>query len=60
MHKGKKGFLKYKNYKFKGLLILARYDGNKQRSVVEIVDLNNQKVLHTYEPNLKNIKSNKL
>tara|TARA_Y100000816_G_scaffold122065_1_gene85774 strand:+ start:10379 stop:11734 length:1356 start_codon:yes stop_codon:yes gene_type:complete len=36
-------------------LLLSRYDGNKDRSVIEIVDINNFDILHTYEPNLSEI-----
>ena len=48
-HKNKPKFKRFINSQRKELLILPRYDGNKSRSVVEIIDLNNFEVLHTYE-----------
>ena len=48
-HKSKPKFKKFINTKRTGLLVLPRYDGNLNRSVVEIIDLNNFEVLHTYE-----------
>ena len=41
-------FKKYNQKSRDALLILPRYDGDKMRSVVDIVDLNNFKTLHTY------------
>ena len=37
------------------LLLLSRYDGDISRSVVEIIDLNSFKVLHTYKPDVYEI-----
>ena len=34
------------------LLLMARYDGNLKRSVVELVDLNDFSVFHTFKPNI--------
>ena len=47
-HKDKKKFEKFISKKRNAILILPRYDHNKGRSIVEIIDLNNFKVLHTY------------
>ena len=52
---------KHKNKKFKqfienkrdALLILPRYDHSTSRSVVEVIDLNNFEILHSYQ--IKNI-----
>lgn len=48
-HKNKPKFKRFINSQRNELLILPRYDGNKSRSVVEIIDLNNFEILHTYE-----------
>ena len=51
---------KYKRFiktKREELLLLSRYDGNLKRSIVEIVDLNNFSVLHTFKPNINEINS---
>jgi len=58
LHIGKNGFIKYKDHKFNGILLLARYDGNIKKSVVEIVDLNKQKILHKYQPDFQKILDN--
>lgn len=55
LHIGKKGFVIYKDFKFDGILVLARYDGNNNRSIVEIIDLDRKIVLHTYEPDFQKI-----
>ena len=47
-HKDKKRFQKYIPYKRNALLVLPRYDHSISRSVVDIVDLNDFKVIHTY------------
>ena len=47
-HQKKPKFKKYNQKNRDALLILPRYDGDKMRSVVDIVDLNNFKTLHTY------------
>jgi len=36
-------------------LLLSRYDGDKQEGVVELIDLSNFKVLHTWNPDLDKI-----
>jgi hypothetical protein len=42
------------NSKRNELLILPRYDGEKQMSVVEIIDLSNLEVIHRYNHNIDN------
>ncbi len=37
------------------LILVSRYDGNINKPIVEIRDLNNFKVLHSYLPNIKKI-----
>ena len=34
-----------------GILLLSRYDGNLSRAIVEVVDLKDFSILHTYHPN---------
>ena len=41
-------FKRYTNSNRNELLVLPRYDGNQKRSIVDIIDLNNFKVLHRY------------
>ena len=48
-HKNKKRFEQFIENKRNALLVLPRYDHSLSRSVVEIVDLNNFAVLHTYK-----------
>jgi hypothetical protein len=38
-----------------GYLLLSRYDGDDLRSYVEFVDLNNQKVLHRWAPDIDDL-----
>lgn len=38
-----------------GYLLLSRFDGNDERSYVELVDLNAQKVIHTWAPDINDI-----
>lgn len=47
-HKKKKKFDKKINAKRNELLLLSRYDGDIKQSVVEIIDLNNFKKLHSF------------
>ena len=47
-HKDQEKFQQFISKKRNALLILPKYDHSKGRSVVEIIDLNNFKVLHTY------------
>ena len=51
-HKDKKKFKQFIPNKRLGLLVLPRYDNHLSRSVVDIVDLNNFKVIHTYKHNI--------
>lgn len=53
-----KNLSKFKFYQKKNsdyLLILSRYDGDKEQSIVEIINLNNFKTLHKFEPNFDKI-----
>ena len=36
----------------KSYLLLSRYDGNKKEGIVELIDLKNFKVLHTWNPDI--------
>ena len=42
-------FKKFKEFSRNALLILPRYDGDLERSLVEVIDLKDFKVLHTYK-----------
>src|SRR6056300_1009921 len=48
-HKDKKRFEQFIENKRNALLVLPRYEHSLSRSVVDIVDLNNFEVLHTYK-----------
>ena len=48
-HKDKKRFEQFIPNKRNALLILPRYDHSLSRSVVDIIDLNNFEVMHTYK-----------
>ena len=48
-HKNKKRFEQFIENKRNALLVLPRYDHSLSRSVVDIVDLNNFEVIHTYK-----------
>ena len=48
-HKNKSKFKRYIDNDKDLLLVLPRYDGNKKRSVVDIVQMKDFKVIHTYE-----------
>ena len=48
-HKNKKRFEQFIENKRNALLVLPRYEHSLSRSVVDIVDLNNFEVLHTYK-----------
>ena len=62
-HKDKKKFYKFISNKREGLLVLPRYDHYEGRSLVEIIDLDNFKIIHTYKHNIadmnKKIKNKK-
>jgi len=47
-HKDKKRFEQFIPNKRNALLVLPRYDLSLSRSVVDIIDLNNFKIIHTY------------
>jgi len=51
-HKDKKRFEQFIENKRNALLVLPRYDHSLSRSVVDIVDLNNFEVIHTYSHNI--------
>jgi len=48
-HKKKSKFKRFINNDRDVLLVLPRYDGNKKRSVVDIIQLNDFKTIYTYE-----------
>ena len=48
-HKDKKRFEQFIEKKRNALLVLPRYDHSLSRSVVDIIDLNNFEVIHTYK-----------
>jgi len=48
-HKDKKRFEQFIPNKRNALLVLPRYDRSLSRSVVDVVDLNNFEVIHTYK-----------
>lgn len=48
-HKEKLKFERFIENTRNALLVLPRYDGNKKRSVVDIIELNDFKTIHTYE-----------
>lgn len=54
-HSNKPRFKRFIQTERDELLLLARYDGNLKRAVVEIVSLNNFSVLHTFKPNVDEI-----
>ena len=51
-HKDKKRFEQFIENKRNALLVLPRYDHSISRSVVDIVDLNNFEIIHTYKHNI--------
>lgn len=46
---GKKNFNKYMQYDINGILVLPRYDYLLKRSVVELINLKDFRILHTYK-----------
>ncbi len=54
-HSKKKRFQKYLENSRDALLILPRYDHDKSRSIVEVVDLKNFEIIHTYINNIDEI-----
>lgn len=56
-HKNKKRFNQFIQKKRNALLILPRYDHSQNRSVVDIIDLNNFKLIHTYKHDINEMNS---
>tara|TARA_Y100000768_G_scaffold115279_1_gene85078 strand:+ start:6433 stop:7698 length:1266 start_codon:yes stop_codon:yes gene_type:complete len=54
-HKEKKKFETFKQKKRDALLILPRYDHSLSRSIIDIINLNNFEVIHTYKPDSNKI-----
>ena len=52
-HKDKKRFELFIDNKRNAILVLPRYDHALSRSVIDIVDLNNFEVIHTYKSDIK-------
>ena len=48
-HKDKKRFRQFISNKRNALMVLPRYEHSLSRSVVDVVDLNNFEVIHTYK-----------
>ena len=42
---------------YKDYILISRYDADKNRSVVEILDLSNNTIVHTWEPDITKINS---
>jgi len=51
-HIQKDRFTRYISKKRDGILVLPRYDHSLKRSTVDVIDLNNFKVIHTYSHNI--------
>jgi len=56
-HKGKKRFKQFIENERDGLLVLSRYVNSLNRAVVDIVDLKNFEVLHTYSHDIDRMNS---
>ncbi len=54
-HIEKKGFVKYKFKPRNELLLLSRYDGDLEKSVIELIELENFTTLHKWIPNVNEI-----
>ena len=54
-HKGKKRFEQFLSNKRNSLLVLPRYDHSLSKALVDIIDLNDFKIIHTYEHNISEI-----
>ena len=52
-HKDKKEFEQFIEDERNSLLISSRYDYNMGRSVVDVIDLKNFKIIHTYNHDIK-------
>ena len=48
-NKDKKKFVRFQNNKRNALLVLPRYDHNLDKSIIEVLDMNDYKVIHRYE-----------
>ncbi len=53
----KSKFTKYKSIQRNEILLVSRFNPKKNRSIVEIIDLNTFEVLHSYEPDITKINS---
>lgn len=51
-HKDKKKFEQFIENKRNALLVLPKYDHSLNRSIVDIIDLNNFEIIHTYKHNI--------
>ena len=51
-HKDKKRFEQFIENKRNALLVLPKYDHSLNRSIVDIIDLNNFEIIHTYKHNI--------
>jgi len=56
-HKDKNRFEQFIENKRNALLVLPRYDHSLGRSIVDIIDLNNFKTIHTYKHDIKEMNS---
>ena len=54
-HKDKKRFEQFIENKRNALLVLTRYEHSLSRSVVDIIDLNNFEIIHTYKHDINEI-----
>ena len=52
---GKKQFNVFKKKKRDDLLMLSRYDGDLKRSIVQIISLNDYRIIHEYKPDINHI-----
>jgi len=50
-----KGINFFNKENLSGYLLISKYDGDKKTSVVEILDLENKKIIHRYIPNIDEI-----
>ena len=56
-HKDKKRFVQFIPNKRNSLLVLPRYDHSQKRSVVDVIDLNNFEIIHTYKHDINYMNS---
>ncbi len=56
-HKEKKRFVQFIPNKRNSLLVLPRYDHSQKRSVVDVIDLNNFEIIHTYKHDINYMNS---